>query len=156
MDRQKAAEALATLNEEADELRATIRESGRQLDAVRKLIKGYIELYPDLDPEAEEEDEEPGEEIPRGQEAVERLLGLRPGEWVTTRDVVAGMQRRGWLPESRDPAAAVRAALQRAWDDQESLVYKSGSGRGRDVLWCYDPPREDLEFDDDEDEDGAA
>jgi hypothetical protein len=136
VSREEAKKLLDSLYGELGELQERMREAARQQRAVEKLIDGYEELYPDLSRTEDDEDEE---QAPRGQGAVERLLEGRPGIWVTTRDVVLGLQRRNWLPESRDPVAAVRAALERAWTDPESLIYKSGPTAQRPVMWAYDP-----------------
>lgn len=126
-----------------------LRELARRVDARAKVIEGYQELYPELEelakaihpafmPVDQPTVDEDADLVPRGQAAVEQVLQTLPGIWWSVQQIVQAMEARGWLPDSRDPAAAVRAALQRAWDDDDSLVWKSGEGRS--VRWAWAPP----------------
>ncbi len=139
MDQTQAAQILQALRTELEEHRATVREAVRRMEALTNIIDGYVELYPELDYAEPDHIADHEVEPPRGQAAVERVLASRPGEYWSLQQILAAMEKRGWLPNSQNPAAAVRAALQRCWEDQASYVYKQPSGNGREVVWAYAP-----------------
>lgn len=101
---------LADARRAVDDLRSEITVTELRLSALRKLVEGYCELFPVL---AADRPEDAGEGVPKGQDAVRRIMMEFPGRWFTVAQMVDELQRRGWLPESDDPANPVRTALTR-------------------------------------------
>jgi hypothetical protein len=123
----------ATAKRAVDDLRMEIARGEKRLAAQRKLVAGYLELYPSL------ATEEAG--VPKGQEAVRRVLTEAPGKWFTVAQVVDELTNRGWTPESDDPANAVRSALARVETSDPFHIQKrtSGRGAGAGVVYRYSP-----------------
>jgi hypothetical protein len=146
MDRDKARQTLTQLRKDQLAATDTVRDLIRQMEARSKVIEGYEELYPELAEneddsyEGTDDEQEEWPLVPRGQEAVRRLLSERPAQWWTIDEVVSEMYERGWLPGGKNPTAAVRAALGRLTDDPLSGVDKGRAKDGRRVYWRYQPP----------------
>jgi hypothetical protein len=65
---------------------------------------------------------------PRGAEAVRRVLAGSEGRAWTAQEMMAELERRGWLPaESNRPLDAVRVAMTRAWKAPNSNIVREGS-----------------------------
>lgn len=95
-----------------DANRAVDREQRRAI-GIRKMIDGLVEMFPaveDILPEDLDDEDEPR---PRGSAAVQRVLAESPSDWFTVPSVVSLLDRRGWAPNSSNPANAVRSALER-------------------------------------------
>jgi len=95
----------------------------RRREVLKKMLDGYIELFPELKQlTRSNSDESPPSatvDRPRGQEAVRRVLVESADHWWTIGEMVAELKRRDWLPDSDNPASAVRTAMERlAGSDQ--------------------------------------
>jgi hypothetical protein len=98
----------------------------RRATALRKLVAGfeeYLALSEDADPalvSSLSPEPESGSSYPRGREAILAVLADRgPGDWSSIQDITDELTRRGWHPDSDNPADAVRAAVKRATDAGE-------------------------------------
>jgi alkylhydroperoxidase family enzyme len=119
-----------------------------------KIAAGYTEMFPELADEIESQtgitvigrDEGDGAETrPRGADAVARIMQDRPGEQFAVSELVKRLRDRGWLPESENPANAVRTALERLCSDGASDVRKHRYrtvGGSYSVSYSYDPDTE--------------
>jgi hypothetical protein len=123
MNRSEARRVLGELQKEFNGAEALVDQGLKRMRALTKVIQGYHELYPDLRAEIEQQAErgaeplspEPSEagEPPRGQDAVLRVLTDFPNKPFGVARVCEELHRRGWLPKSAHPDAAVRMALER-------------------------------------------
>ena len=107
-----------------------------------KIINGYVEMFPELarlvDRDALSAPLD-HDETPRGAEAVRIILQDQPNvPWLVS-ELVNALDSRGWLPESTNPANAVRTALERLVAAPESDVVK-GTRSGK-VIYSYEPDR---------------
>jgi len=140
-------EAEAQLRSAATQLEIEQRraeEATRRVSGLRKVMAGYLEMFPEL--ERLVEDWLSGispldESRPRGAEAVRVILQETPNEWHPVSELVATLRDRGWLPDSENPANAVRTALQRLVASEESDIVKGKRPSGQ-VVYQYDPDRE--------------
>lgn len=76
-------------------------------------------------------------EAPRGAEAVPIILQGSPNQWFYVSELVEALKVRGWLPDSDNPANAVRTALERVMSTPSSDVFKTR--RNNKVLYSYRP-----------------
>jgi hypothetical protein len=136
----------------------------RNAVAARAIVSGYVEMYPDLRPQVERifggelaalerlvAATEAEKVRPRGAEAVSLILQEKPGEQFAVSELVKGLRDRGWLPESENPANAVRTALERLVADSTADVRKHRyrTGRGTySVSYSYDPDTEGEDYSD--------
>jgi hypothetical protein len=130
----------------------------RKFSGSQMIIEGYAEMYPELRgladrllaqvppemiltiPTAPKVLLEQEEERPKGAEAIHLILQEYPNTEYRVSECVAELRKRGWLPESDNPANAVRAALERlVANSEESDVIKI-VGRGY-VAYSYQPDR---------------
>jgi hypothetical protein len=138
--------------------RAEVQRLERRLDVLRRLIDGYVELFPELAQAVGQRPSVPtnitsapptlpAEERPKGQEAVRRILEDSERRAFTVPEVVEELRKRGWLPPSEDPSAAVRAALTRLTSTHPH-GYQKGRHQGT-VIYGYrlppDPARVDID-----------
>ncbi|HXN61381.1 MAG TPA: hypothetical protein VN886_13105 [Acidimicrobiales bacterium] len=152
MQNKEAEQAVRELGTELVLTALEIAHGQRKLVGLRQIIKGYIALYPDLasmldnvtlevlnaadEPPAEGEQEG----RPRGAEAVHLILQEHPNEELRVSECVGELRKRGWLPDSDNPANAVRAALERlVADSDESDVVKYVTRNY--VAYSYEPDR---------------
>jgi hypothetical protein len=151
MDRAAAeVEVRRLASEWVAQVRAAL-EAGRQANGLQKILSGYCEMFPDLAAVAEEvsgapipsftDDDAPAPGVPRGAEAVRIVLQEMPKVHWYVSEMVENLRDRGWLPDSDNPANAVRAALDRLASSDESDVYKVHY-TDRTVRYVYDPDRE--------------
>lgn len=140
MDRQQAIEMHEALVAELEEVRDGIETLRRRESGLQKVIDGIAELYPDETGYAEEPKVGPltgspnGRAIiPRGQEAVQRVLEDVAPRSLTIDELAEEMTQRGWLPKSADPVGAVRASTTRAFTSR----YISRRKRGRAYAYRY-------------------
>lgn len=144
MDAEQAEPQFRKLVAEWSQQRSLADTATRQAVALDKIIRGYIEMFPQFESVFEDEDFLPlGAEsvpTPRGAEAVRLILQSRPGYnwWVT--ELVEALRSRDWLPDSDNPANAVRTALERLLASPESDVTKH-KYEGK-VVYTYDPDRD--------------
>lgn len=75
---------------------------------------------------------------PRGQEAVVRVMQESVGKWWPVGLVTEELSKRGWLPESDNPANAVRAALDRLVAIEDS-GFRKDRGKSGAVTYSYRP-----------------
>jgi hypothetical protein len=105
------------------------------------IIQGILRQFPELESEVSTADREWEIRIsdaPGGAEAVLQILQVDEGQPYTVREMVAALDRRGWLPQSENPANAVRTALERLRGQTK------GVNKGRDtagvVVYYYEEP----------------
>jgi hypothetical protein len=111
------------------------------------IVRGYFAAFPELCTEqmdiALNQRETPTAArpsgSPRGADAVRLILQDEPGVLWLVSALVLELKDRGWLPDSDNPANAVRAALERLTSADDSDVYKER--RGHNVYYVYDPDR---------------
>jgi len=111
------------------------------------VIKGILRLFPDLESGDEFEWGESDEAVehPRGAEAVRAIMKDAPLVWYTIPEMVEALADRDWLPQSDNPANAVRAALTRA---VAQGVWGVQRGRRNDdglVVFRYNPEKDKEE-----------
>ncbi len=111
------------------------------------IIAAYVDMFPELAPVVQEVTGQlptPGAEdsnAPKGAEAVRIVLQENVKvQWYVS-EMVEALRERGWLPESDNPANAVRAALDRLSTDSASDVHKQRYS-DRTVRYVYDPDRD--------------
>ena len=115
--------------------------------ALAKILAAYVEMFPELEEVATEVsgDELPGavaaDDPPRGAEAVRIVLQDDTKVTYLVSEMVDALRNRGWLPDSTNPANAVRAALDRLASDDDSDVHKVRYG-DRTVRYVYDPDKD--------------
>lgn len=128
-------------------LRATAATATRHAAAVSKIISGYVEMFPELGPLVDEEalsdsERTTDEDAPKGAEAVRVILQEQPDQWFYVSGLVAALRERDWLPDSDNPANAIRTALERLLNTPDSDVKKGRDSKNR-VIYSYrpdDPP----------------
>jgi hypothetical protein len=123
---------IADARKAVDDLRAEITATESRLAALRKLVDGYHQLFPALEPDAA------SEEAPKGQDAARRVLTDSPGQWFTVAEILEQLTHRGWLPDSEDPANAVRTALTRLQAADPEHIVKGTKGGG--LAYAVRPP----------------
>jgi len=143
MDEREAGEQVRRLTEEWVQQQQLAESSTRQATALSKIIKGYIEMYPELDDLVEDyvlDFSFDRDNAPRGAEAVRLILQDAPNEWLYVSELVERLKARDWLPESDNPANAVRTALERlvANSAETDIVKHHHSGK---VVYGYMPDR---------------
>lgn len=142
MDRNEARRLYDQLAAERDRAREEFAAVAARLDGLTTALDGLLKAFPGIDHESSGEDEEKESAFrrfalaavaaltttqtsyslqalgPRSiSEALEIIFRQDNGDtWFTTSDLVIELDTRGWLGESSDPDAAVRAALRRLRD----------------------------------------
>jgi len=109
------------------EVEQRIKVSQAEQDSITQAIKGMEALYPHL----KERYSSPtsGADL-RGQAAALEVLRAANEDWLTIREIVTEMNMQGWIePNTKDPEAAVRAALRRSSDKAHPGLEKRGAGR---------------------------
>lgn len=133
-----AAEMAKQLLTQLEDARHSVELSQRRAVGFRKMLDGLIEMFPaleDLLPEDLDGEEQPR---PRGAEAVRRALAESPGDWYAVPAIVMMLQRHDWLPESSNPANAVRTAAERCVED--GRIEKGRSQDGAVIYRFAAPP----------------
>lgn len=121
-----------------EDSRQAVERSQRQAVGIRKMIDGLVEMFPaleDLLPEDLDDEEDPR---PRGAEAVRRILADRKGNWFAVPAIVDILDRNNWMPESSNPANAVRTALERLVERE--VIEKGRSTEGVVIYRHPQPP----------------
>jgi hypothetical protein len=113
----------------------------RRISGLGTIIRGYVEMFPELAELVGGVGESPtSEEAPRGAKAVRLVLQETPNEWWLVSALVRELENRGWLPESENPANAVRAALERLIaNSDETDIYKHKRSYDGKVEYGYMP-----------------
>lgn len=111
----------------------------RHASALTKIIAGYVEMFPELQQlvDADVNLLLESDDTPKGAEAVRLILQASANEWWLVSELVESLRARGWLPDSENPANAVRAALERLLASPDSDIVKSR--RGNSVVYGYRP-----------------
>lgn len=140
MDVGEGRQLLSNWTTELQAQRRRQAESARKISAIEKIVAGLLEMFPDL---AGEFDFEPGSSseaggVPKGAEAVRIILQEHPNDWFYVSELVDKLRLRGWLPESDNPANAVRAALERLLTADDSDVQKRRDHSDK-VVYSYRP-----------------
>jgi len=89
---------------------------------------------------------------PKGAEAVRLILQESPNEWFFVSELVQALKARNWLPDSDNPANAVRTTLERLFNTPDSDVKKSRDINDK-VIYSYRPddaPAEPPSYNDEE------
>ncbi len=135
------------LTDELSQVRTMLVEGRRRAAAISKVVAGYVEMFPELGQLVEEgslliRPERAAEpETPKGAEAVRIVLQSRPTYWWYISELVDELRGRGWLPESDNPANAVRTACERLLNTDGSDVHK-GRGSSGKIAYSYRPDEE--------------
>ena len=141
MEVQRAREDVLRLVGELREFRYVASAATRNAAAVSKIISGYVEMFPELGALVEADDladqEGTDENSPKGAEAVRLILHEEPNHWFYVSDLVENLRNRGWLPDSDNPANAVRTALERLINTPDSDVKKGR--KASKVVYSYRP-----------------
>lgn len=71
---------------------------------------------------------EPEQKVPRGEDAVRRIMVERPRHPFSPRELAQALQERGWItPGTRHPVESARAAANRLrYKEDEPFVYENG------------------------------
>lgn len=143
MDVEDATAAVNQLVHELDDWIAKAEEANRRVTGIRTILAGYVQMFPALEAQVGPLATHGTNEPPRGAEAVRLVLQSDSGTPWTVSELVEALNERGWLPDSDNPANAVRAALNRLMDQDGSDVHKRR--RGQYVSYVYDPDIEEEE-----------
>jgi hypothetical protein len=140
MNQAEARQILEALRGELESAVAKRTDLEKREAAIRKLIDGYLELFPGL---ASHQTLMPLPAPvvslrPRGQEAVLRVMEDSVGKWWTVGTMVHELEKRGWLPESEQPANAVRVAMERVVTAASPPYFKDKGASGT-VTFSYRP-----------------
>jgi hypothetical protein len=131
---------------ELTSLRETAADATRKAGAISKIVSGYLEMFPELRSVVDDDlllryRDQATIESPKGAEAVRLILQASPNQWFWVSELVEALRARGWLPDSDNPANAVRTALERLVSTPDSDVRKGRSGENK-VTYSYRPDDE--------------
>lgn len=114
----------------------------RHAAGLNQIIAGYLRMFPELedDPMIEQVTLFTAEGAPRGAEAVRIVLQDSPSEPFLVSELVQALNQRDWLPESANPANAIRTAVERLVKSEDSDIIKGESNNGS-VVYMYAPDR---------------
>lgn len=117
------------LVDEIERLMAEMLELNRLQESARLVVAGIERRYPEL---ATEPPAGTSESAPESiAEALLDVFAEDENVWYLTPDLVRALDARGdWLENSRDPEAAVRAALRRLLEREAVRRRKDPKGRG--------------------------
>lgn len=138
----EAEEQIRTLLNQHTKASLDVEVYQRKVAAIRKMIEAVVELYPeheDLLPEDLDGGDHPR---PRGAEAVRRVLEGQAGKYYPVSAIVALLGQQGWVPESANPANAVRTAAERLVDREVIEKAKAADGTVLYRFPGYDPAEE--------------
>ena len=139
MQEAEAEQAIRGLVQELRQARDTLEQAQRSVVGLRKLIDGYVELFPLLESVVVEEGGlEDDDGHPRGMDAAFQVLGGQTGTYMSVHGIVQQMERLGWMPNSSNPANAVRTALERLHASE--LIEKAKTTAGTVVYRKPVPP----------------
>jgi hypothetical protein len=153
MEVDEAREQVRQLSREWLELSQLAQTALRRASGLQKIISGYVEMFPELEDEddrtvrfvtarASEAEAAPQTgNAPKGAEAVRLILQDHPNVEFYVSELVEMLRERGWLPESDNPANAVRTALERLHGSSENDISKQRYTNGK-VKYMYDRDRD--------------
>src|SRR5580704_9678535 len=115
MNLQEATDLLIKTMKEIGDAQERQKEAEATIEGSRLIVQGIFKRYPELVEEVQWAgvDEELDETAPRGGEAVLRVLQTYENRMFSVAEMVNALSERGWVPDSDDPANAVRTALER-------------------------------------------
>jgi hypothetical protein len=147
MELEEARDLLVRLRQDYLEALKAVQEGQATIESTRLILQGLLRRFPDLDTELG--DDAPNiSEIPEGgidigpgtvAQGVRTILQENSGEWYRVSEMVNSLRGRGWLPQSENPANAVRTALERLAASEDSDVQKGRMKRDNAVGYVYDP-----------------
>lgn len=144
MDASHAEAEVLKLAEQLAEQRQLAESATRKVAGLRTIIRGYVEIFPELEPLVETATAGiplgSDTATPRGAEAVRLILQAQPNVWFVVSELVQGLGQRGWMPDSDNPANAVRTALERLLSSPNSDIVKER--RHQSVVYAYMPDRD--------------
>jgi len=125
---------------EAATRQATALEN--EATGLANIVRAYVDTFPTLESLLGNSSVPgPGGEAPRGAEAVRLILQAEPDrEWFVS-ELVNELRERDWLPDSDNPANAVRTALERLISSETSDIRKSRTPYNK-VVYSYSPDYE--------------
>jgi hypothetical protein len=144
MDEQEARDHVIRLLTEWEAQRVVVEAAGRRARGLATIIRGYVEMYPELRTLVGPMESTFSvatvdvEDTPRGAEAVRLILQERPDHWWLVSELVYELKERDWLPDSDNPANAVRTALERLLVSETSDVHKRRNVKNK-VIYAYLP-----------------
>ena len=142
MDVDNVRATVEQLVEEWSRQRLLAEDADRKAKALSKIIRGYVEMYPELEAASQITTEATAVDYPpRGAEAVRLILQDSPNVWFYVSELVGLLRERGWLPESENPANAVRTALERLVANSDDTDVVKGRIDGK-VTYTYMPDRD--------------
>jgi hypothetical protein len=134
------------LSEELERQEERLEAAGRAVSGLKKMIAALYEMFPELKemvgtPSGVDLDES---DAPKGTNALRLILQEQPGTQFYVTELVDELRVRGWLPDSDNPANAVRTAFERLVATPGSDVYKEWitlANGAKKVIYVYDPDR---------------
>lgn len=141
MDEVEARELLRQQLAEFKAAQGMLTTARATMESSRLIIAGICKRYPNLETgvsmaELQADPWESGEK-PRGSEAVLATLQVNENQWFTVAQMVQALDDRGWLPESENPANAVRTALERLVTAKDTHVEKGRRKHDQTVVYRF-------------------
>ena len=124
LDDDKAIVMAGELLDELAAARSAVELYERRVIGVRKMIDGLVEMFPAVEDVLPEDYDGDDEARPRGAEAAYGVMSDAPGTWLTVGNIVSRLEQRAWLPDSSNPANAVRTALERLMRETQAIPDK--------------------------------
>ncbi len=129
MDITEARELLSRAVVDRNEALAAELLARRTIESAELMIRSLTIRFPELDEKQLVSDQDPqpmptSDLSPRGAEAVLRVLQVNENKDFNVADMVTALAERKWLPDSTDPANAVRTALERLLNSDTPGVKK--------------------------------
>ena len=133
VDIEEAQELLRRAQHDRDDATTALETAQATIESSQLIIQGIVRRFPEL--KGDEKDWEPWEppervERPRGSEAVLQILQVAENKWHDISDLVAALDSHGLLPNSANPANAVRTAVERLVSAEGAHVEKSRTRPG--------------------------
>jgi hypothetical protein len=140
LDLATAGELLQRLVDQLGSARQTIEAAQRRVAGFRKMVDALVEMFPELEDRLPEDLDEDEPSRPRGAMAVYEILQENLNSWYQVGAVVRLLQEKEWMPQSSNPANAVRSALERLHDT--GSIEKSRSTAGAVIYRVHEPEEE--------------
>jgi hypothetical protein len=137
MELEEARDLLRRSQEEYQEANEMIKSAQATIESTQLIIRGILKRYPEL-AETEQVDGLDLREPPplRGAEAVLDVLRVNEGKTYSVTEMMQALKRQNSLPDSENPAPAVRTALERLLAGGKGVT-KSRTAKGT-VVYRYD------------------
>jgi hypothetical protein len=147
MDEAEARELLQRTEREMSAACEAMRRAQVIVESSELIIRGVLRAHPELSQEFElniyETATEPETPL-RGSAAVLSVLQVEEGRWFTIHELVEEMGQQGLLPNSANPANAVRTAVERLVKSPDTNVWK-GPVHGGVMAYRYHEPGSEPE-----------